>query len=47
MGIATLGVSAAIALTMILAGADRWWRIGLFLPFWIGALGIFQARAST
>jgi len=47
MGIATLGVSAAIALTMILAGADRWWRIGLFLPFWMGSLGIFQAREKT
>ena len=42
-----LGASAAIALGLILAGADRWWRIGLFLPFWLGALGIFQARVNT
>lgn len=42
-----LAVGAGIALALILAGVDRWWRIGLFLPFWIGALGVFQAREKT
>ena len=47
MGVATLGVSAAIALALILAGVNRWWRITLFIPFWMGALGVFQAREKT
>ena len=47
MGVATLGVSAAIALALILAGVNRWWRVGLFIPFWMGALGVFQAREKT
>ncbi len=47
MGVVTLGVSGAIALTLILADVGRWWRIGLFFPFWLGALGVFQARENT
>jgi len=28
-------------------GALRVWRLGLFLPFWFGALGWFQAESHT
>ena len=27
--------------------AARWLRVLLFVPFWIGALGVFQARGNT
>ena len=47
MGVTILAVGASLALTLILIGAPRPWRLTLFLPFWMGALGVFQARANT
>jgi hypothetical protein len=32
---------------LITVDAPLWWRLGLFLPFWVGALGYFQAREGT
>lgn len=43
--ILALGGLAAVAL---LQGHTPWfWRIALFLPFWVGALGVFQAVGQT
>ena len=47
MGVGALAAGGLIALAMLAAGAPRAWRIGLFFPFWMGALGIFQAREKT
>ena len=47
MGVTMLAVGASLALTLILIGAPRQWRLTLFLPFWMGALGFFQAREKT
>ena len=47
MGVGMLAVGAASALALIATGVPRAWRIGLFFPFWMGALGIFQAREKT
>ncbi len=38
------GVALAV---LVLAGVDRGWRLLLVLPFWFGALGVFQARGRT
>jgi hypothetical protein len=46
-GIITLVIGVVVAATLILTGVNCWWRIGLFLPFWMGALGYFQAREKT
>jgi hypothetical protein len=40
-----LGVAGAVAL--VLSGTSQWWRVLLFLPFWQGALGVFQALNKT
>ena len=32
---------------MVLYGLDRWWRLGLSVPFWLGSLGVHQAREKT
>jgi hypothetical protein len=40
-------VGVGIAVALISSDLDRWWRIGLFFPFWIGALGFFQAKEKT
>jgi len=47
-----IGVVAALVCTLVsvlfvLDGAARGWRLSLFLPWWMSALGILQARART
>ena len=46
-GAAALGGSVVFAAALALAGADRRWRLLVFLPLWIAALGVFQAREKT
>jgi hypothetical protein len=46
-GVAALGVGAAIAVLLVLIDAPLGWRIPLFLPFFFGGLGVFQAREKT
>ena len=47
MGVTMFAVGIAIAVALILLGLNRWWRIGLLLPFWMGSLGLFQAKEKT
>lgn len=47
LGIVMLTVGAAGAAVLVLSGAGPGPRAVLFLPFWIGALGVLQARAHT
>ena len=46
-GLIALGVGLVGSLAFILTGVSRWWRGLLFLPFWQGALGVFQALDAT
>lgn len=46
-GIGMLAVSLAVGMGLIVTDVPRWWRIGLLLPFWLGALGLFEARERT
>ena len=46
-GMAAIGIGAVIALLLILIHAPLVWRLPLFLPFFAGALGVFQARDKT
>jgi hypothetical protein len=47
MGITMLVVGVVVAVIFAHAGVTRGWYPMLFLPFWIGTLGIFQARKKT
>ena len=47
LGIVVLVATALLAGVLFGVGAPRAWRLVLFLPLWIAALGIFQARAGT
>ena len=42
-----LAAGAAGTGLLVIGGADRGLRALLFLPFWLGALGVLQARAHT
>ena len=46
-GLVALAVGIVIAVVFIFTGVDGWWRVGLFLPFWLGALGFFQSMEKT
>jgi hypothetical protein len=46
-GLVTLAFGIVVAALMIFARIDLGWRIALFLPFYIGAIGFFQARDKT
>ena len=47
MGVAMLAVGVVLAVIFTHVGVSRGWYSLLFLPFWIGTLGISQARKKT
>ena len=47
IGVGAAAVCAVVTLIFILDGAPRLWRLSLFLPWWLSALGVLQARAQT
>jgi hypothetical protein len=47
LGVAMLAMSVVLAVIFTRAGVSRGWYAALFLPLWIGTLGISQARKKT
>ena len=47
MGVAMLTMGVVLAVIFTYAGVSRGWYSVLFLPFWMGTLGISQARKKT
>jgi hypothetical protein len=41
------GGAAVVAAVLFGLGAPRGWRLVLFVPLWIAALGVFQGRDKT
>jgi len=46
-GVIQFVISLAVLTAFIATGADRWWRLTLFLLFWGAAVGFFQWRDKT
>ena len=46
-GVVASGLGWISAALLVGLHADRLWRLLLFLPFWIGGSGIFQATGHT
>lgn len=46
-GVIGMALGVLIAGALVATGVARPWRLALFIPFWVGGLGIFQSRAST
>jgi high-affinity Fe2+/Pb2+ permease len=46
-GIVAFGVGVVITVLLVVARAPLVWRLPLFLVFYFGALGVFQARDKT
>lgn len=47
LGVAGLVGGAAVVVPLLVLDAGRWWRLMALLPFWIGALGLLQAKEKT
>lgn len=47
LGVAMLAMGGVLTVIFPHAGISRWWYSVLFLPFWVGTLGISQARKKT
>lgn len=47
MGAVMLAAGVGIAAALVFAGTLRWWRLVVFFPFWMAALGLFQAKEKT
>ena len=47
LGIMALVAAALLAAVLFGLGAPRGWRLVLFPPLWMAALGFFQARGKT
>ena len=47
MGIGTLAAGLILAALFVLGDVERKWRMVLLIPFWMGALGVFQAQRKT
>ena len=46
-GVIQFVITLAILAALLASGADRWWRLPLFLFFWGAAVGFFQWRDKT
>jgi hypothetical protein len=47
VGLTGFGLGIVIAIVLIGMDAPRLWRVPVFFPFWVGALGFVQARDKT
>ena len=46
-GVVTLVGAVGLWIGLVHYGADRWWRLAVFLPLLLGGIGVFQARGRT
>ena len=47
MGFMALAGAALLATALLTLDAPRGWRLTVFVPLWLAALGFFQARDKT
>jgi hypothetical protein len=46
-GYIALAFSAVLAVILVASGLPSVWRLVVFLPLWLSALGFFQAKDKT
>jgi len=47
VGVSFLVAGVILAAILLIMSVARPWRLVVFAPLWIGAIGVFQARAKT
>ena len=46
-GVAFLALGCVVGISLALLDVPRLWRLPIFLPLWMGATGVMQAREKT
>lgn len=46
-GIVMFAVAAGLAVALVMTGADRWWRLTVGLPVFMGVLCVLEFKAKT
>ena len=46
-GLVVLGTGATALVALLVAGVQALFRLPLFLVFWVGLIGVLQAREKT
>ena len=46
-GVVGIVAGLAVGALLVASGGERWTRLVLLLPFWMGGLGVFQAQGHT
>ena len=46
-GLVGCGVALVLGMALLMLGTPRGWRALVFVPLWLGALGVFQAQGKT
>ncbi len=46
-GIFMLVVAAILLAAFLYLDINRWWRLVIILPLWLGGVGIFQVKEET
>ena len=46
-GLLGFGAAVLAAIALLALGVPRGWRAVVFLPLWLGALGVLQASGKT
>lgn len=47
LGVAGVAGGVAVVGALLALDAGRWWRLMAALPFWVGLLGLLQAKEKT
>jgi len=47
LGYIALAFSAVLAVILVASGLPSVWRLVVFVPLWLSALGFFQAKDKT
>ncbi|MGH7324393.1 MAG: hypothetical protein ACREKB_10090 [Candidatus Rokuibacteriota bacterium] len=47
MGVVAIALGTLLVVLLIALGAGPGWVLGAFVPFFVGALGLIQARDGT
>ena len=46
-GLIVLALAVIAGIALLATGASRPWRLLVFLPMWMSAIGVFQAKEHT
>jgi hypothetical protein len=46
-GLVACGLAVVVAVALAVTGLSPLFRLALFVPFWVGSIGVLQAKEKT